>query len=239
MFDAIDIVIPVYNEGDNIKTTIAEIEGKVKTACRIWVVYDFDEDTTVPPTKELIAQGKNVKLLKNKYGRGVLKAIKTGLETVDKDAVLVAMGDLSDDMAAVDKMFDMLNQGYDLVCGSRYMKGGKQIGGPPLKTFMSRMAGISLHLLTGIPTHDISNSFKLYSRKMLEKINIESTGGFEIGMEIVVKAYTMGYKIGEVPSVWKDRSAGESKFMLWKWLPKYLHWYWFAVRHRFLGRKDG
>ena len=239
MFDAIDIVIPVYNEGDNIKTTVAEIEGKVKTPWCIWVVYDFDEDSTVPPTQELIAQGKNVKLLKNKYGRGVLKAIKTGLETVDKDAVLVAMGDLSDDMAAVDKMFDMLNQGYDLVCGSRYMKGGKQIGGPPLKTFMSRMAGISLHILTGIPTHDISNSFKLYSRKMLEKINIESTGGFEIGMEIVVKAYTSGYKIGEVPSVWKDRSAGESKFMLWKWLPKYLHWYWYAVRHKFFGRKDG
>lgn len=116
------------------------------------------------------------------------------LETVDKDAVLVAMGDLSDDMTALDRMFDMLNRGYDLVCGSRYMKGGRQIGDPPLKTFMSRMAGISLHLITGIPTHDISNSFKLYSHKMLEKITVESTGGFEIGMEIVVKAYIMGYK---------------------------------------------
>ncbi len=196
MYDAIDIVIPVYNEGDNIKTTIAEIEEKVKTPYCIWVVYDFDEDNTVTPTKELMEQGKNIKLLKNKYGRGVLNAIKTGLETVDKGAVLVVMGDLSDDMTVVDKMFDMLNNGYDLVCGSRYMKGGKQIGGPPLKSFMSRMAGVSLNLLTGIPTHDISNSFKLYSKKMLDKITIESTGGFEIGMEIVVKAFTMGYKIG-------------------------------------------
>lgn len=237
--DSIDIVIPVYNEGENIKNTIAEIEGKVKTPWRIWVVYDFDEDTTVPPVKALIEQGKNVKLLKNKYGRGALNAIKTGLETVDMDAVLVAMGDLSDDMVAVDKMMELMRKGYDLVCGSRYMKGGRQIGGPPLKSFMSKMAGISLHIITGIPTHDISNSFKLYSRKMLEKITIESTGGFEIGMEIVVKAFTMGYKIGEVPSTWKDRSAGESRFKLWQWLPKYLHWYWYAIRHRFLGSKNG
>ena len=237
MYKAIDIVIPVYNEGDNINKTVSEIEEKVKTTHCMWIVYDFDEDNTVPHVQKLIEQGKPVKLVKNKYGRGALNAIKTGLETVEQEAVLVAMGDLSDDVSTVDKMFEMLNNGYDVVCGSRYMKGGKQIGGPVLKSFMSRMAGISLHVITGIPTHDISNSFKLYTKKVLDSIKIESTGGFEIGMEIVVKAFVNGFKIGEVPSVWTDRSAGESKFMLWKWLPKYLHWYWYAVRFKLFGKK--
>jgi hypothetical protein len=123
-------------------------------------------------------------------------------------------------------------EGADLVCASRYMKGGKQYGGPFLKGLFSRMAGVSLHWFTGIPTHDISNSFKLYRKAMLDAIPIESAGGFEIGMEITVKAFLQGYKIAEVPTTWTDRAAGVSNFKLWKWLPLYLHWYWLCVKSR-------
>ena len=84
-------------------------------------------------------------------------------------------------------MMKKFAEGYDVICGSRYMKGGSQTGGPWLKKTLSRMAGISLHLITGIPSHDVSNSFKLYRRSLVQSINIESTGGFEIGMEILVK----------------------------------------------------
>ena len=91
------------------------------------------------------------------------------------------------------------------------------------------MAGLSLNLLTRIPTHDISNSFKLYSRNVLSTTEIKSTGGFEIGMEIVVKSYLKGFKIAEVPTVWKDRVEGKSNFKLMKWLPKYLYWYFYLV----------
>lgn len=142
------------------------------------------------------------------------------------------MADLSDSLEIVDDMYQKILEGYDVVCGSRYMKGGKQIGGPLLKGLMSRTAGISLHLLTGINTHDISNSFKMYSRKLLNNITIESNGGFELGMEIAVKAYSMGYKITEIPSTWRDRSNGESRFKLFQWLPKYLHWYFYALKNK-------
>jgi len=131
-------------------------------------------------------------------------------------------------------MLAKINEGYDIVCGSRYMKGGRQIGGPKLKKSLSRIAGISLHLLVGIPVHDITNSFKMYTKNVLNDINIESTGGFELGMEIVIKAYNKGYKITEVPSIWSDRQSGDSRFRLWRWLPKYMHWYWFAVQKKFL-----
>ena len=113
------------------------------------------------------------------------------------------------------------------------MRGGRQNGGPLLKRTLSRLAGVSLHFLAGVPTHDVTNSFKMYRKQLLDRLTIESSGGFEIGMEIVVKTFAARGKIAEVPSTWTDRAAGTSRFRLWKWLPKYLHWYWFALKSRF------
>ena len=142
------------------------------------------------------------------------------------------MADLSDDLAAVSPMLARMREGCDVVCGSRYMRGGRQKGGPLLKRILSRLAGVSLHFLAGVPTHDVTNSFKMYRKQLLDRLTIESSGGFEVGMEIVVKTFAARGKIAEVPTTWTDRSAGTSRFRLWKWLPKYLHWYWFALRSR-------
>lgn len=233
MYDGIDIVIPAYNEGENIRRTLEEIRTRVRTPHRILIVYDFDEDSTVPVVREAMAHEDNVQLQKNRYGRGALNAIKTGLDRVETGVGLVVMADLSDDLGTVDRMFELVNDGYDVVCGSRYMKGGRQIGGPWLKKLLSRTAGVSLHYMAGVPTKDVTNSFKMYTHRVLKSIPIESTGGFELGMELVVKAHALGYRIAEVPSTWRDRSAGESRFRLWKWLPNYLRWYRYALRHRF------
>lgn len=235
MYSLINIVVPVYNEGANIAKTLGEIDSKITTPCRIFVVYDFDEDDTLPAAKEYMQGQDDITLVKNKFGPGVLNAIKTGFDTVSDGVVLVVMADLSDDLAQVDKMFVLANQGSDVVCGSRYMKGGRQIGGPWFKKLLSRLAGISLHYMIALPTHDVTNSFKMYTKKVLNDITIDSTGGFELGMEIVVKAFLKGYKISEVPSVWRDRSAGSSRFRLWKWLPKYLGWYWFGIKNKICG----
>ena len=229
----LDIVVPVYNEDKGILRLFEEIEQEIKTPKRVMIVYDFDGDTTVPIVKEhLNDYSFQIDLVLNTIGRGALNAIKTGMQTASEEMVLVMMADSSDKLDVVDSMCELMEkQGYDLVCGSRYMKGGKQNGGPFLKGLFARTAGLSLHLLTGIPTHDCSNSFKLYRRSMLENITIESGGGFEIGLEILVKAYSKGYKIGEVPSEWFDREEGESNFHMWKWLPRYLHWYFYCIKH--------
>jgi hypothetical protein len=86
--------------------------------------------------------------------------------------------------------------------------------------------------LRGIPTHDSTNAFKLYDRKMLEELTIESQGGFELGLEITVKAFLAGYRIAEVPATWRDRAHGQSRFRLWAWMPHYLKWYLYAFRPR-------
>jgi len=233
MYNLIHIVIPVYNEQENIKATLSEIKSKVKTPYKVFIVYDFDEDNTLPVVEEWMHTNREVFLLKNKYGRGAVNAIKTGFAAVDEGIILVTMADLSDDLAKVDEMFRRVNEGYDIVCGSRYMKGGEQKGGPRFKKLLSKTAGISLHFLTGLPTHDVTNSFKMYTGKVLRDIETESRGGFEIGMEIVVKAFKRGYRITEVPCCWCDREGGKTRFRLWKWLPKYIRWYFFAIRARY------
>ena len=229
-YDSINIVIPVYNERENIRSILAEIENKIETPHKIIIIYDFDEDNTIPVVKDLMKKNNNIMLVKNKHGRGVLNAIKTGFESVDNGVVLVTMADLSDDMGQVDEMVQKINEGYDIVCGSRYMEGGKQIGGPWFKKLLSRMAGVSLHYLVGIPTHDVTNSFKLYRKRMLDSIEIESNGGFEVGMEIVIKAHLSGFRVTELPCTWTDRRVGKSRFKIIKWAPKYLKWYFHALK---------
>jgi len=232
MIDKINIVIPVYNEGSNIIETLNEIKKKISMPVNIFIVFDFDGDNTISVVRKFMEKNKNIHLVKNKYGNGVLNAIKTGFDAVVNGYILVMMADLSDELDKVGEMMEKVKEGYDIVCGSRYMRGGKQIGGPWFKKMLSRLAGVSLHYLIGIPTHDVTNSFKIYSKEVLKEINIESDGGFELGMEILIKAFLKGYKISEVPSFWHTRTSGESRFKLMKWLPKYFYWYWFAVQKK-------
>src|SRR3972149_1998022 len=93
----LSIVMPVYNEGEVIDKTIRRVETVVKTPHELLIVYDMDEDTTVPPVKKLQKKFKNVKLIKNIYGRGALNALKTGIKKASGDALCIMMADLTDD----------------------------------------------------------------------------------------------------------------------------------------------
>jgi len=226
----LSIVIPVYNEAGNVQALFESLQANVGRDAEIMICYDFDEDDTLPKAREYASAFPQLKFVKNAFGRGPLGAIKSGFQAATKPAVLVVMADLSDDLPRIPQMLELFREGADVVVASRYMRGGKQIGGPFLKGLLSRIAGVSLHYLTGLPTHDATNSFRLYSKKLLDSTEIESDGGFELGIELTVKAYLRGLKIREVPATWMDRAAGQSRFRLWQWLPKYLHWYLIAIK---------
>jgi dolichol-phosphate mannosyltransferase len=151
---------------------------------------------------------------------------------IKEGPALVVMADLSDDLSIVKRMLTLYRRGYRIVCASRYMRGGRQLGGPPLKRFLSRAAGLSLRALTRFPTHDATNNFRLYDAALVNELGIESTGGFELALELTAKAFRRGVKIAEVPTTWRDRTAGESQFQLFKWLPRYLFWYGYALLPR-------
>ena len=231
MCQPLSIVIPVYNEGTNFPSLWAEINSQIRSKFTAFVIYDFDEDDTIRVVQAIIDRGESrLRLIKNAIRPGVVGAILTGFDQVEHGPVLVIMADLSDDLGQVDAMVGLYRQGYHVVIGSRYMKGGRMEGGPWFKQFLSRTAGLTLHWLRGIPTHDASNAFKVYDRDMLRSLTIESQRGFELNLEITVKAFLQRYRIAEIPSKWRDRSHGESRFRLWAWLPHYLKWFLHAFR---------
>jgi dolichol-phosphate mannosyltransferase len=97
---------------------------------------------------------------------------------------------------------------------------------------LSRAAGLSLRFLVRFPTHDATNNFRLYDAALVNELGIESQGGFELALELTAKAFHSGVLIAEVPTTWRDRTAGTSRFQLLKWLPKYLYWYSYALMPR-------
>ena len=220
------VVIPVYNEGANFPGLWAEMTEHLDFPFTALMAYDFDGDDTLPVAQQIINQGETrLRLVKNSYGRGVVGAIRTGFDAAPPGPVLVVMADLSDDLTRVRKMLELYRRGSHIVVGSRYMRGGRLIGGPWFKQMLSRLSGLTLCWFRGVPTHDATNAFKIYDRTMLSDISIESKGGFELSLEITVKAFLAGYTISETPSTWRDRTAGTSRFRLWQWLPHYLKWY--------------
>lgn len=231
----VDIVVPVYNEAENFLIFYDLISKNVKSDWRMLVVYDFEEDETLKTAKLIIAKDSRVRLILNPR-RGVLNAIKYGFENTEREAVMVVMVDETEETLL--KIDELVKTFYEnratIAAASRYMKGGSKRGGPLLKSILSRLAGVSLHWLIKLPTHDATNNTKLYSRSFLQKITIESQYGFELALEITIKAHLAGKKIIEIPVNWIERTSGESKFKLLKWLPAYLYWYWFGIKNYYL-----
>jgi len=185
----ISIIIPVFKEQETITRVLEKIQASVKTKNEIIIVYDSQNDPTLPVVNRYISSTKNktIKLVQNsvRTGKGVMNAIKTGFNNTKGIAIVVVMADMSDDLSQIDKMYSLIQKGNDIVCASRYMKGGKKIGGPFIKSLLSRTAGLTLHWFFGIPTHDSTNAYKMYRKSIFKKISIESSGGFEYSMEIV------------------------------------------------------
>jgi glycosyltransferase involved in cell wall biosynthesis len=228
----LSIVVPVFKEGEAVEPVLRALDAGVATLHEILVVYDFDEDPTVPVIARIHADLPTVRGHRNDLGRGVLNAMKAGIAASRGDFVLISMADGSDEPHVVDRMVELARGGADVVSASRYMPGGRQVGGPPLKRLMSRTAGLSLHWFAGVPTHDPTNNFKLYSRRLLRAVSIQSEAGFELALELTVKATIAGRPVAEVPTTWRDRTAGASNFKLRSWLPHYLRWWRVAMRAR-------
>ena len=226
----LSIVVPVYREGEAARPVLTTLATRAPTPHEILVVHDEANDPTVPVVESLRAAHPQIRAVHNQLGRGPALALRAGFAAARGEAVLVTMADASDDPDDFAPMLAKLAEGCDLVAASRYMRGGRQIGGPRLKGLLSSTAGRSLNWLIGLPTADPTSAFKLYRKSMLDRLTIESDQGFELGLELTVKAFLGGYRIAEVPTTWRDREQGQSNFKLLRWLPRYLRWYGLALR---------
>ena len=228
----LSIIVPAHNEEGNIAQVIQKIEETVIVSHELIIINDHSTDKTGTIVSGLMQDYPNLRLIDNPLEGSFANAIKTGLANIKTGVVVQVMADLCDDLNTINKMYEKIGQGYDVVCGSRYIKGGARLGGSRLKGFLSTFAGWSLHYLLGIPTHDIANAFKMYSKKVLDTVNIEAEG-FEISMELPLKAYYAGFKITEVPTVWREREKGKSNFKMFKLAPSYLKFYLWGIVKRF------
>jgi glycosyltransferase involved in cell wall biosynthesis len=225
----VSVVIPAYNEGEEIVKCLDRIAGAVTFPCEVLVVYDRPDDTTAAPALRYSETDPRVRTVLNDIRPGPAAAIRAGIRNARAPVVVVTMADGSDQPSQIEELTRLVEEGAVVAAASRYMRGGRQVGGPRMKGIVSRTAGLSLHFLARVGTHDPTNSFKAYSRAFVEAVGVESDAGFEMGNEMVAKAKRRGERVAEIPTVWLDRTTGQSNFKVREWIPRYLHWYLFAL----------
>jgi glycosyltransferase involved in cell wall biosynthesis len=237
MTPELDIVIPVYNEGRNIVATLAALRRALATPARVLICYDHPDDDTLSAIRAnpQAYAGLAVEFVRNR-GRGAHGAVMSGFAASAAPFVLMYPADDDANAPMLDRMVALARAGCDIVCASRFMPGGAMVGCPPLKAALVRSANFTLRHLARLPTTDASNGFRLFSRRVIERIAVESDQGFCYSIELLVKAHRLGWKIDEVPVRWFERRHGASRFRVVKWLPAYLRWYGYAFATTFLRR---
>jgi glycosyltransferase involved in cell wall biosynthesis len=234
----LDIVIPVYNEGGNIVQALRSLIREVKTPLRVLICYDRDDDDTLTAIADNRAElgGLTIEFVRNR-GKGALGAVLSGFVAGDAPYVIVLPADDDYNAVIIDGMVRQAESGCDIVCASRFMPGGSMVGCPWLKAMLVRAGNFTLYHLARLPTRDASNGFRLFSRRVLDSVAIESTVGFAYSIELLVKTHRLGWRIGEVPANWVERKSGTSRFQVLNWLPAYLHWYLYAFATTYLLRR--
>ena len=225
---AVSVIVPAYNEGKDIQPVLDRLVEGISLPFEILVVVDDEEDTTVAGVRDHMGEDPRTRVLLNTFGPGPANAIRFGIEHARHPVVVVTMADGSDDPRMIDPLARLVERGVVVASASRYSRGGQQVGGPALKRMLSRAAGRSLGTLGRVGTYDATNSFKAYSTDFVREVGIHSRGGFEIGLELTAKARRLRRPVAELPTIWLDRSFGESRFDLRGWIPTYLRWYRFA-----------
>jgi dolichol-phosphate mannosyltransferase len=237
MDQRLDIVIPVYNEGSNILATLGALARGVRTPACVLICYDFEEDNTLPVVRNNPQSytGLDVGFVRNP-GRGAHAAVMAGFAASQAPVVVVYPADDDFNAGIIDDMVALVGDGCDVVCASRFLPGGTMQGCPWLKAVLVRTAAFTLHHFAALPTRDPTSGFRMFSRRVIDQIKIESDQGFCYSIELLVKVHRLGWRIGEVPARWFERQHGASRFRVLKWLPAYLRWFRYAFATTYLRR---
>lgn len=234
---AVDIVIPVYNEGRNIISTLDSLRRALECRARVLICYDHDGDDTLTALAGYDPAPLALTFVRNR-GRGVLGAVSTGFAATTAPCVITMPADDDYNAAKLNEMVRRHGEGFDIVAPSRFMKGaGGLVGCPLIKALIVRAADWFLWHVVRLPTHDASNGFRLFSRRVIEQIPLESAVGFAYSLELLVKAHRLGWPITEVPVDWHQRKAGQSRFQIVRWLPQYSKWLAYGLATTYVRRR--
>ena len=224
----LDIIIPVYNEDENIIKLLKLLDSTVICNFRILICYDNESDKTLKHLKNLNIIKNEIKLIKNPK-QGPNSAIIEGIKSSNSKIILVYMADDFENIKLINEMVDLIEKGNDLVIPSRFITGGKMLGAVKSKEMVTRIGSNLIYYLAGIPYKDCTNAFKMFSASITDVIKFESTMGFTFALELVVKSYFLKLKIIEVPSTWIEVKNRKSNFKMIKWIPYYIYWLLYSM----------
>ena len=228
MTQEILVIIPTYNELENIQKLIPDVLGRYEKA-DILVVDDNSPDGTGDYVEELSKTSERVKLIRRAKKLGLGTAYVEGFKFALKNDYLFILemdADYSHDPREI-KNFLKAAREYDLVIGSRYTMGVNVVHWPMRRLMLSYFANFYTRVITGLPVHDATGGFKCFKRNVLEAFNFDNvkSNGYAFQIEMTFKAWKKGFTIGEIPIIFIDRSMGSSKmsrkivreaiFMVW------------------------
>ena len=222
-----DLIVPVYNE-KNIVKLLDYLDKSTKKILSIFVCYDDEKDITIKILKESNKKYNNIVLIQNPYS-GPCEAIKEGISNSNAEAIIIYPADDYNNGFLLDQMFELFLNGYDVVCPSRFIKGGAMHKCPLIKYVIVKVISFLLYYLSDINIKDPTNGFRLFSKNIINKFPIKSKLGFAYSLELLVKAKKNNYKIKEIPSIWIEREDRKSNFKISKWSIQYLRWFFYAI----------
>lgn len=239
---ALSIILPVRNEGINLRVMLKMLHGMVEVPNEVLVVHDDADDDSVPVVDSMRHGYSHVRTVHNRLSAGVVNAIRAGVAAANGRYVLIFAADEVGPVLAIDDMLRLMEAGCDFVSCTRYAHGGRRLGGSLVGGALSRLANLLFHRVAGSVLTDSTTGIKMFRREVFDMLRLGARPvGWSVAFEMAIKAELAGLRLGEVPIISIDRLyGGQSTFQLGSWLVEYLRWFlWGAVRLRRLPRRTG
>ncbi len=221
----LSVVIPARDEEGCIGSTVEHLHIELRVRGvphEIVVVDDGSTDRTWEILEALRSTISPLAPVRNPGPNGFGRAVTRGLAAMKGDAVVIMMADESDDCRDVVRYWEKLNEGYDCVFGSRFIKGGGVIDYPKIKLFLNRLANYFLKVLFRIKLNDTTNAFKAYRREVIDGCQPLIAPHFNLTVEIPLKAIVRGYSWTMIPITWRNRRSGTAKLKIKEMGSRYL-----------------
>ena len=238
----LSIVIPAQNEEGCLAATVEHLHVELRLRNidhEIIVVDDGSTDSTWSVLQEVAVRVPTLRPLQNNLGApGFGRAITVGLNQVLGDAIVIMMADESDDCRDVVRYWQVLNEGWDAVFGSRFVRGGGVIDYPWTKLFLNRLSNRFLRLLFRVPLNDFTNAFKAYRRTVIEGCRPLLSPHFNLTVELPLKTIVRGYSWTVIPITWRNRRSGASKLKIKEMGSRYLFITLYCWLEKYFSRGD-
>ncbi|MGB1813884.1 MAG: glycosyltransferase family 2 protein [Rubripirellula sp.] len=213
----LSVVIPAMDEAECIASTVEHLHLTLKLKSiphEIVVVDDHSSDSTWEILQEMAVSNDALNPVRNESESGFGRAVCCGIDSAKGDAIVVMMADESDDSNDVVRYWELLNEGWDCVFGSRFMKGGGVIDYPWLKLRLNRLVNHLIRLLFRIKLNDTTNAFKAYRASTVQGCQPLISPHFNLTVELPLKAIVRGYNWKVIPITWKNRRTGVAKLKM-------------------------